>query len=137
MISKLKIFYVWSRVVIYLGKRKGKRRKGKILFFYKTLSQIANLEMEDVLTMSSGKCGIDNHEFMDSKSEARETLMTNLVFAKEKLDEITQKTLKLVQENKKINNSVEQVRCRAKTSQGISCVLKCDCGEEYKVEVNL
>lgn len=28
--------------------------------------------------------------------------MTNLVFAKEKLDEITQKTLKLVQENKKV-----------------------------------
>ncbi|KAJ0025357.1 hypothetical protein Pint_06848 [Pistacia integerrima] len=115
---------------------------------------------------------------MDNKSsEAWETLMANLVSAKDKLDEIAQKTLKLVQENKKMNYSFEQVKGRAnklkpemlamdiKTLEeehadllsdkagesefweclkdqieqvkGLSYVLKCDCGEEYKVEVNL
>ncbi|KAJ0010042.1 hypothetical protein Pint_34001 [Pistacia integerrima] len=127
---------------------------------------------------TEGKCGIDNNNFMNNKSsEARETMMANLVSAKDKLDEIAQKTLKLVQENKKMNNSFEQVKCRAnklkpemlamdiKTLEeehtdllsdkagesefweclkdqieqvkGLSYVLKCDCGEEYKVEVNL
>ncbi|KAJ0011299.1 hypothetical protein Pint_34009 [Pistacia integerrima] len=52
---------------------------------------------------NAGKCGIDNNNFMDNKSsEARETMMANLVSAKDKLDEIAQKTLKLVQENKKV-----------------------------------
>ncbi|KAJ0007301.1 hypothetical protein Pint_30578 [Pistacia integerrima] len=104
-------------------------------------------------------------------------MMANLVSAKDKLDEIAQKTLKLVQENKKMNDSFEQVKCGAnklkpemlamdiKTLEeehadllsdkagesefweclkdqieqvkGLSYVLKCDCGEEYKVEANL
>ncbi|KAJ0007302.1 hypothetical protein Pint_30573 [Pistacia integerrima] len=130
------------------------------------------------LPSPAGKCGFDNNNFMDNKSsEARETLMANLVSAKDKLDEIAQKTLKLVQENKKTNDSFEQVKGRAnklkpemlamdiKTLEeehadllsdkagesefweclkdqieqvkGLSYVLKCDCGEEYKVEVNL
>ncbi|XP_031248846.1 uncharacterized protein LOC116106628 [Pistacia vera] len=133
---------------------------------------------DEQMAETEGKCGIDNNNFMDNKSsEARETMMANLVSAKDKLDEIAQKTLKLVQENKKMNDSFEQVKCRAnklksemlamdiKTLEeehadllsdkagesefweclkdqieqfkGLSYVLKCDCGEEYKVEVNL
>ncbi|KAJ0025740.1 hypothetical protein Pint_06898 [Pistacia integerrima] len=58
---------------------------------------------DEQMAETEGKCGIDNNNFMDNKSsEARETLMANLVSAKDKLDEIAQKTLKLVQENKKV-----------------------------------
>ncbi|XP_031255491.1 uncharacterized protein LOC116113476 [Pistacia vera] len=137
-----------------------------------------NIILSSYLTFPIGKCSIDNNNFMDNKrSEARKTLMANLVFAEYKLDEIAQKTLKPVQENKKMNDSFEQVKCRAnklkaemlamdiKTLEedhtallsdkvgesefweclkdqieqvkGLSYVLNCDCGEEYKVEVNL
>ncbi|XP_031282514.1 uncharacterized protein LOC116141116 [Pistacia vera] len=57
---------------------------------------------DEQMAETEGKCGIDNNNFMDNKrSEVRETLMANLVSVEYKLDEIAQKTLKLVQENKK------------------------------------
>ncbi|KAJ0025351.1 hypothetical protein Pint_06844 [Pistacia integerrima] len=64
-------------------------------------------------------------------SEARETMMANLVSAKDKLDEIAQKTLKLVQENKKMNDSFEQVKCRANKLK-VSSLTTRDVGNGYK-----
>ncbi|KAJ0025130.1 hypothetical protein Pint_06930 [Pistacia integerrima] len=62
-----------------------------------------NIILSSYLTFPAGKCGIDNNNFMDNKrSEVRETLMANLVSVEYKLDEIAQKTLKLVLENKKV-----------------------------------
>ncbi|KAJ0025114.1 hypothetical protein Pint_07218 [Pistacia integerrima] len=68
-----------------------------------TQHKLVKGKSDEQMAETEGKYGIDNNNFMDNKSsEAREILMANLVSAKDKLDEIAQKTLKLLQENKKV-----------------------------------
>ncbi|KAL9432278.1 hypothetical protein AB3S75_027321 [Citrus x aurantiifolia] len=127
---------------------------------------------------NEGKSGIDNHLLINNMgNEARNNLMARLDSAKVNLERIAQMKSKLVSDNNKIKESVEQVKSRAnkfkpelmemdiktleeehgtlqsdiageaeylqslqhqiEKLEGISHVIKCACGQEYKVEVSL
>ncbi|XP_011011067.1 PREDICTED: uncharacterized protein LOC105115758 isoform X2 [Populus euphratica] len=135
-------------------------------------------EFDKQTAKTEGKCAIDNHLIMDNLgNDAEKNLIAKLDSAKSKLVEIAQLTSKLVTENSKMKQSIEQLKCSAKDVKtelfdmdiktleeeykallsdrdgeieylqslqkqikqlkDISHMVKCACGVEYKVAMEL
>ncbi|PPR85644.1 hypothetical protein GOBAR_AA35038 [Gossypium barbadense] len=62
-------------------------------------------------------------------------LIIKLDLEKAKLDGIKQMKAKLVRDNKKIKESIEQAKLGSNHFKGISHVIKCACGEEYMLDL--
>ncbi|XP_021300023.1 uncharacterized protein LOC110428506 [Herrania umbratica] len=75
---------------------------------------LVNNKHDEQMTESEGKCGIENHPIMDYvNNEADNDLIVKLDLAKAKLDGIVQMKAKLVTDNGKIKESIEEAKCRA------------------------
>lgn len=135
-------------------------------------------EFDKQTAKTKGKCAIDNHLIMDNLgNDAEKNLIAKLDSAKSKLVEIAQMKSKLVTENNKMKQSIEQLKCSAKDFKtelfemdiktleeeykallsdrageieylqslqkqikqlkDISHMVKCACGVEYKVAMEL
>ncbi|XP_062153902.1 uncharacterized protein LOC133862063 isoform X1 [Alnus glutinosa] len=139
---------------------------------------LVNVRIDEQTGQTEGKATIDSDLIMDNlENGAKKNLMVKLDSAKANLDEISRMKSKLVMENSKTKQFLEQVKCKAndfkpelrgmdiKTLEeehnallsdkageteylqslldqieklkGISLPVKCACGEEYKVCVDL
>ncbi|KAK6277053.1 hypothetical protein POUND7_017376 [Theobroma cacao] len=96
---------------------------------------LVNNELDGQMTESEGKCGIENHPIMDYvNNEADNDLIVKLDLAKAKLDGIVQMKAKLVTDNGKIKESIEEAKCRANNFKPEVLEMSTDAlEEEYKV----
>ncbi|XP_007019752.2 PREDICTED: uncharacterized protein LOC18592796 isoform X1 [Theobroma cacao] len=96
---------------------------------------LVNNELDGQRTESEGKCGIENHPIMDYvNNEADNDLIVKLDLAKAKLDGIVQMKAKLVTDNGKIKESIEEAKCRANNFKPEVLEMSTDAlEEEYKV----
>ncbi|XP_017981590.1 PREDICTED: uncharacterized protein LOC18592796 isoform X2 [Theobroma cacao] len=101
----------------------------------KLQQQQVNNELDGQRTESEGKCGIENHPIMDYvNNEADNDLIVKLDLAKAKLDGIVQMKAKLVTDNGKIKESIEEAKCRANNFKPEVLEMSTDAlEEEYKV----
>ncbi|KAF3440956.1 hypothetical protein FNV43_RR19242 [Rhamnella rubrinervis] len=137
--------------------------------------------VKDTLVEQTGETGgnvsLDNHLVLKNLNDPRKDLMAKVDSAKAKLDEISEMKSKLVMENRKMKQVIEQAKCRengfkpelramdiktleeeydaissdnagetdyfhslkgqVEKLKEISHVVKCACGEEYRVGVDL